>query len=136
MESRPRSSAAADRRADRGADKFIAKKLAKLPAVYQNQLGADAAKWDEQAKSIQASFEKDLTDRGVKIENVGGANREGGETAAAAKTGSTGIAPFSGLAEGTQKFASGIVLPGDSTAKTTTPATAGAGGAGGAGAAK
>jgi hypothetical protein len=57
---------------------FIKDKLAKLPAVYQGQLGNDAAKWNDEATKIQQQYEADFKAGGGKADDVGGANREGG----------------------------------------------------------
>jgi hypothetical protein len=51
--------------------KFIAEKLAKIPAVYQNQLGTDPSKWNDELKTIQSSFESDFKAAGGKVENIG-----------------------------------------------------------------
>jgi hypothetical protein len=66
--------------------------LAKLPAEFAGRLGTDPAKWKDEARAAVGSFEKYLKDNNVKIDGVGGANREGGDTAAAeaAKTGAGG----------------------------------------------
>lgn len=74
----------ADSKAER--DAFIASEasgLAKLPAVYKAKLGADKAKWAEEAKAIASEFEADFKASGGKVADVGGATRDGGTPPAA-----------------------------------------------------
>jgi hypothetical protein len=82
--------------------------LAKLPAAYVGQLGPDPTKWAEQAKAITETFKADFTAAGGKVENVGGAAREGGDASGEKPAANK---KFSGLAEGTEKFASEIKIP-------------------------
>lgn len=86
--------------------------LGKLPKTYLAKLGADKAKWAEEAKAIVAEFEADFKASGGKVPDVGGANREGGDTA----TGKPGVSKFANLTDGQRKFAESIKLPGQTTA--------------------
>jgi hypothetical protein len=61
---------------------FISKNLAKLPARFQQALGNDPAKWADEAKTIQGEYEQLVKSVGGKLENVGGADRDGGTTPA------------------------------------------------------
>lgn len=52
---------------------FIAEKLKDLPAVYQNQLGNDPAKWAEQEQQIRTQYQADFKAAGGKVAEVDGA---------------------------------------------------------------
>ena len=87
--------AAAQRTAQQSAEQTAAREafvksdtsgLAKLPARFQAGLGNDPTKWGDEAKAITKEWEAELTSRGVKIPDVGGANREGGDATGGAAT--------------------------------------------------
>jgi hypothetical protein len=98
-------------------DAFIADPkngLTKYPALYKQQLGDDPAKWPEQAKSIVATYEADFKAGGGSVPDVGGANREGGNPASGAGSGTPAVNPLvanGALTEGLAKFAAGIKMP-------------------------
>ncbi len=52
--------------------------LAKLPDPFKAQLGADPAKWADEAKQVTASWSKFAADNKITIPDVGGAARDGG----------------------------------------------------------
>ena len=82
-------------------DAFAAKHLSKLPKIYQSQLGNDPAKWDEEAKSLQAQFEADVkTQPNAEPDNKGGASRDGGTTAANQPVDKSKIDPVNRIAMG------------------------------------
>ena len=64
--------------------------LKKLPAAYFDKLGTDPAKFEAEAAAILADWQKFAKDNGVVIPDVGGATREGGETASGTKPAATG----------------------------------------------
>jgi hypothetical protein len=96
-------------------DSFVgseASGLARLPAAYQNQLGPDRARWADEAKAIVHQWEADFKAAGGTVANLGGANREGGDaTGGANGQDAAGRKKFSGLAEGTEKFAGELKIP-------------------------
>lgn len=61
---------------------FVAQNLGKLPQAYQAQLGQDPARWADESKAIHAQYEADFKGAGGKTTDLGGANRDGGTTAA------------------------------------------------------
>lgn len=83
---------------------FISANLAKLPKPYQGQLGTDPAKWAEEAKSIQKSFEDEWVARGGKLESLGGAARDGGTTAATAPVDTSKLPAFERIQRGLEKL--------------------------------
>ena len=85
--------------ADREA--FASKHLSKLPKIYQSQLGNDPAKWDDEAKSLQAQFEADVKAQpNAEPDNKGGASRDGGTTAANQPVDKSKIDPVNRIAMG------------------------------------
>ena len=64
-------------------DSFIGERLAKLPKAYQNMLGSDPAKWEDEAKVIAAQHAADFKASGGQIQNTGGENPAGQSPAAA-----------------------------------------------------
>lgn len=100
----------ADQKATREAFVKDAKNgLAKLPAEYTDKLGADPAKWPDEAKAIVERWEGFVKSSGITVPNVGGgANRDGGQPPAdQPKT--TANNKF--LPENTSKQADAIKLP-------------------------
>lgn len=65
-------------------EQFIANRLKNFPPAYQNQLGNDPAKFEEEAKNIEQVFKTDATKFGWKAPSVGGENA-GGQSPAAVK---------------------------------------------------
>jgi hypothetical protein len=61
---------------------FVGKKLSDLPAVYQNQLGNDPAKWDAEEQQIRSAFQNDFKAAGGKVADVGGSPAGGAPPAA------------------------------------------------------
>jgi hypothetical protein len=56
---------------------FVAGKLKDLPAVYQNQLGNDPAKWEAEEQQIRSAFQADFKAAGGKVPDVGGTSAGG-----------------------------------------------------------
>jgi hypothetical protein len=54
--------------------------LARLPAEFAAKLGNDPSKWEAEAKGIVSSWEGFVKSTGIKMPDVGGSNREGGQT--------------------------------------------------------
>lgn len=52
---------------------FVAEHLKGIPEIYHGKLGADAAKWADEAKAIREGFQKDLAAAGIKAPPVGSA---------------------------------------------------------------
>lgn len=99
---------------------FIAEKMKDLPAVYQNQLGNDAAKFAEEEQKIRAQYQADFKVTGGTTPVVkGDANGAGGGAAP------SGVVDLSKLSP-VQKISLGLKSLGDPT----TPDKAQIGGAG------
>lgn len=86
--------------------------LANLPARYQAALGNDPAKWPEEAKAAAAEWQQFAKAAGIKLPDVGGANREGGDAAVAKKAEQSSL---NYLPENLRRQAAGIVLPAERT---------------------
>jgi hypothetical protein len=62
---------------------FMDTRLKNFPEVYRQLLGTDPAKWESEAKTIQARFQEDFKGLGLKVPDVGG-ETPGGQSPAAA----------------------------------------------------
>lgn len=81
-------------------EKFVSETLGKLPDAYKRLLGNDPAKWADEAKVIQSTFESDLKASGAPAENKGGASRDGGSSVVNQPIDKSKLDPVSRIAEG------------------------------------
>lgn len=79
---------------------FVSEKLKDLPAAYQNQLGADPAKWASEEQAIRTQYQADFKASGGKAAEVNGNAGAAGATTAAATVDYSKLTPTQLIAQG------------------------------------
>lgn len=79
---------------------FVADKLKDLPAAYQNQLGADPAKWAAEEQAIRTQYQADFKVSGGKAPEVNGNAGQAGATTPAATVDYSKLTPTQLIAQG------------------------------------